>query len=139
MVKLQREVTSRSPGRHGVFFQRPDNLKVKEETMKAKVVEKVKFAPGKWKEAGALMKTFKEVAEKQGFPTVRIYGFISGGDCVQTLNFVTDWDSLGAMETVMDKMFSDPEMLEMMEKWAGVVESHEVSILKELSPEELGM
>jgi len=107
--------------------------------MKAKVVEKVKFAPRKWKEAGALMKTFKEVAEKQGFPTVRIYGFISGGDCVQTLNFVTDWDSLGAMETVMDKMFSDPEMLEMMEKWAGVVESHEVSILKELSPEELGM
>ena len=103
--------------------------------MKAKVVEKVKFAPGKWKEAGALMKTFKEVAEKQGFPPVKIYGFISGGDVVQTLNFVTDWDSLGAMETVMDKMFSDPEMLEMMEKWSGVVESHKVSILKELSPE----
>ena len=107
--------------------------------MKAKVVEKVKFAPGKWKEAGALMKTFKEVAEKQGFPPIRIYGFISGGDCVQTLNFVTDWDSLASMETIMDKMFSDPEMLQMMEKWAGVVESHEVSILKELSPEELGM
>jgi ABC-type glycerol-3-phosphate transport system substrate-binding protein len=107
--------------------------------MKAKVVEKVKFAPGKWKEAGELMKTFKEAAEKQGFPPIRIYGFISGGDVVQTLNFVTDWDSLGAMETVMDKMFSDPEMREMMEKWAGVVESHEVTILKELSPEELGM
>jgi len=43
------------------------------------------------------------------------------------------------METVMDKMFSDPEMREMMEKWAGVMESHEVTILKELSPEELGM
>jgi hypothetical protein len=59
--------------------------------MKAKVVEKVKFAPGKWKEAGELMKTFKEAAEKQGFPPIRIYGFISGGDVVQTLNFVTDW------------------------------------------------
>ena len=107
--------------------------------MKAKVVEKVKFAPGKLKEAGALMKNFMEVAGKQGFPPVKIYGFVSGGDVVQTLNIVTDWDSLGAMETVMDKMFSDPGMLEMMEKWAGVVESHEVSILKELSPEELGM
>ncbi len=107
--------------------------------MKAKVVEKVKFAPGKWREAGPLMKSFKEVAEKKGFPQVKIYGFVSGGDVVQTLNFVTDWDSLADMETVMDKMFSDPEMLEMMEKWAGVVESHEVSILKELSPEELGM
>jgi hypothetical protein len=30
-------------------------------------------------------------------------------------------------------------MREMMEKWAGVMESHEVTILKELSPEELGM
>jgi len=39
----------------------------------------------------------------------------------------------------MDKMFSDPEMPEMMEKWASVVESHEVAILKELSPEELGL
>jgi len=112
---------------------------VKEEAMKAKVVEKVKFAPGKWKEAGALMKNFMEMAQKQGFPPVKIYGFISGGDVVQTLNFVTDWDSLGNMETVMDKMFSDPGMLEMMEKWSNVVESHEVSILKELSPEELGM
>ncbi|MBC8417627.1 MAG: hypothetical protein KJ573_16460 [Proteobacteria bacterium] len=107
--------------------------------MKAKVVEKVKFAPGKWKEAGQLMKTFKEVAEKQGFPAFRIYGYISGGDAVQTLNFVTDWDSLASMETLMDKMYSDPEMLQMMEQWAGVVESHEVSILKEISPEELGM
>ena len=107
--------------------------------MKAKVVEKVKFAPGKWKEAGAMMKKFMEMAQKQGFPPVKIYGFISGGDVVQTLNFVTDWDSLGDMETVMDKMFSDPGMLEMMEQWSGVVESHEVSILKELSPEELGI
>jgi len=36
--------------------------------MKAKVVEKVKFAPGKWKEAGALMKNFMEMAQKQGYP-----------------------------------------------------------------------
>lgn len=43
------------------------------------------------------------------------------------------------METLMDKMYADPEMLSMMEKWGGVVESHEVSILKEVSPEELGM
>ena len=85
------------------------------------------------------MKAFMELSKKQGFPPVKIYGFISGGDVVQTLNFVTDWDSLADMETIMDKMFSDPEMLEMMEKWASVVESHEVSILKELSPEELGM
>ena len=107
--------------------------------MKAKVVEKVKFAPGKWQEAGQLMKTFKQVADKCGFPPFRIYGYISGGDAVQTLNIVSDWDSLAKMETLMDKMFADPEMMQMMEKWAGVVESHEVSILKELSPQELGM
>jgi len=39
----------------------------------------------------------------------------------------------------MDKMYADPEMLSMLEKWGGVLESHEVSILKEVSPEELGI
>lgn len=39
----------------------------------------------------------------------------------------------------MDRMIGDPEMMRLMEKWAGVVESHEVSILKEVSPEEFGM
>lgn len=107
--------------------------------MKVTCIEKVKFAPGKLKEASGLMKTFKELAEKQGFPPIKIYGFISGGDVVQTLNFVTEWDSLSAMEPVMEKMFADEEMRKMMEKWAGVVESHEVMILKELSDEELGI
>jgi hypothetical protein len=107
--------------------------------MKVTCIEKVKFAPGKWKEASGLMKTFKELAEKQGFPPVKVYGFISGGDVVQTLNFVTEWDSLSAMEPVMEKMFADEEMRKMMEKWAGVVESHEVMILKELSDEELAI
>ena len=107
--------------------------------MKAKVIEKVKFAPGKWKEAGQLIKTFKEVGEKYGFPPFKMYAYISGGDAVQTLSFESHWDSLASMETLMDKMYADPEMLSMMEKWGGVVESHEVSILKEVSPEELGM
>jgi len=107
--------------------------------MKAKVVEKVKFAPGKWKEAGTLMKTFKDIAKKLGLPEFRTYSYISGGDAVQTLQFVTDWDSLASMETLMDKLYANSEMLQMMEKWAEVVESHEVSILKEISPEELGM
>jgi hypothetical protein len=107
--------------------------------MKVKVVEKVKFSTGKWKEAGQLMKEFKEVAEKNGYPPFRIYIYISGGDAVQTLTFESDWDSLARMETLMDRMIGDPEMMKMMEKWAGVVESHEVSIWKELSPQELGM
>ncbi|MBW1781102.1 MAG: hypothetical protein JRL30_10225 [Deltaproteobacteria bacterium] len=107
--------------------------------MKAKVIEKVKFTPGNWKEAGQLMKSFKEVAEKNGFPPFRIYVYISGGDAVQTLSFVSDWDSLATMESMMDKMYADPEMMPIMEKWAEVVESHEVSILREVSPEELGM
>jgi hypothetical protein len=107
--------------------------------MKVKVVEKVKFAPGKWKEAGELMRAFKQVGEKLGYPPFRMYIYISGGDAVQTLTFASDWDSLARMETLMDKMMGDPEMMQMMEKWAGVVESHEVSILKEVSPAELGM
>ncbi|MCF8142518.1 MAG: hypothetical protein K9N21_01220 [Deltaproteobacteria bacterium] len=107
--------------------------------MKVKVVEKVKFAVGKWKEAGPLMKRFKEVGEKNGYPPFKMYVYISGGDAVQTLTFESDWDSLARMETLMDRMIADPEMMQMMQEWAGAVESHEVSILKEVSPEELGM
>jgi len=107
--------------------------------MKVKVLEKVTFAAGKWREAGQLLKTFKELAEKNGYPPFRMYVYISGGDGVQTLTFASDWDSLARMETLMDRMLADPEMMQFMERWAEIVESHEVSILKEVSPEELGM
>ena len=107
--------------------------------MKVISMEKVKFAPGKWEEAGNVMKTFQKLAQKVGFPEYRIYGAISGGDVVQTLYFQTEWQSLSQMETLMEKMFSDMEMREMMEKWSGVVQSHEVTLLKELSEEELGI
>lgn len=107
--------------------------------MKVISMEKVKFAPGKWEEAGNVMKTFQKLAQKLGFPEYRIYGAISGGDVVQTLYFQTEWQSLSQMEALMEKMFSDMEMREMMEKWSGVVESHEVTLLKELSEEELGI
>ncbi len=36
-------------------------------------------------------------------------------------------------------MYLDAEMREMMGKWASVVESHEVTLLKALSEEELGI
>lgn len=107
--------------------------------MKIISIEKVKFAPGKWEEAGEVMKTFQELAQKLGFPENKIYGAVSGGDVVQTLYFQTEWESLAQMETLMGKMFSDAEMRIMMGKWAGVVESHEVTLLKELSEEELGI
>ncbi|OQX64408.1 MAG: hypothetical protein B5M55_06145 [Desulfococcus sp. 4484_242] len=110
-----------------------------EEFMKVKVIEKVKFAPGKWREAGKILKTYKELTEKNGYPSFRTYTYISGGDGVQTLTFVSDWDSLARMETLMDRMPADPEMMQFMQRWAEIVESHEVSILKEVLTEEIGM
>ena len=107
--------------------------------MKVTSLEKVKFAPGKWEEGGNIMKTFTNLARKLGFPEYKIYGAVSGGDVVQTLYFQTEWGSLAEMEVSMEKMYVDPEMREMIFKWSGVVESHEVTILKELSAEELGI
>lgn len=107
--------------------------------MKITCIEKVKFATGKWEQAGEVMKTFTKLAQKLGFPEYKIYGAVSGGDVVQTLYFQTEWESLAKMETLMEKMYSDAEMREMMGKWAGVVESHEVTLLKALSEEELGI
>ena len=107
--------------------------------MRITSIEKVKFVPGKWEEAGEAMKNFKKLAQKLGFPEYKIYGAVSGGDVVQTLYFQTQWESLAQMETLTEKFFSDAEMREMMGKWAGVVASHEVTLLKELSEEELGI
>ena len=58
---------------------------------------------------------------------------------MQTLTFVSDWDSLARMETLMDRMPADPEMMQFMQRWAEIVERHEVSILKEVLTEEIGM
>ncbi len=107
--------------------------------MKVTCIEKVQFVPGKWKEASECMKTFKELAKKMNFPPYKIYGNFAGGDVVQTLYFVSEWNSLAEMESLTEKMFSDAGMREMMEQWAGVVASHDISILKELSEKELGI
>ncbi len=107
--------------------------------MKITAIEKVKFATGKWEQAREAMKTFAKLARKLGFPEYKIYGAVSGEDVVQTLYFQTEWESLAKMETLMEKMYSDAEMREMMSQWAGVVESHGVTLLKELSEEELGI
>ncbi len=107
--------------------------------MKVISLEKVKFAPGKWEEAVQVMKTFTNLAQKLGFPGFRVYGAVSGGDVVQTLYFQAEWGSMAEMEALMEKTYSDPEMREMMLKWSAVVASHEVTILKELSEEELGI
>jgi hypothetical protein len=107
--------------------------------MKVISLEKVKFAPGKWEEAGNVMKTFTNLAKRLGFPEYKIYGAVIGGDVVQTLHFKTEWESMAEMEALMEKMYADPEMREMMFKWSGVVSSHEITLLKELSEEELGI
>ncbi len=58
---------------------------------------------------------------------------------MQTLFFVTEWDSFGALESMMEHMFADAEMKMLMFEWSKVVESHEISIMKELSDEELAI
>lgn len=107
--------------------------------MKVTCVEKAKFAPGKWKEASELMKGFRGIWEKKGFPPVKIHGCVIGGEVVQTLYFTTEWDSLSALESLMEQMFADPEMRALIEKWSEVVDSHELEILREFSDEELGL
>lgn len=58
---------------------------------------------------------------------------------VQTLFFVTESDSFGALESMREHMFADAEMKMLMFEWSKVVESHEISIMKELSDEELAI
>ncbi len=58
---------------------------------------------------------------------------------VQTLFFVTESDSFGALESMSVHMFADAEMTMLMFECARVVESHEISIMKELSDKGLAI
>jgi len=85
----------------------------------------MKMVPGKMTEAMGLIQEQQGVMTRWGMPPVRYYRpFAGGGDAVNTIFLQFEWDSIAAMEAFYEKSMADPEMLAVLMKWDGVLESH---------------
>ena len=101
-----------------------------------KVVQRgvMKVIPGKMAEAMELNGKHMAAAHRLGCPPMRSYRCLSGrGEFFHTIIGEAEWDSLAAMEAFFDKMMADAEMRELMAKWEGVLESHEIEFYLPMS------
>ena len=107
--------------------------------MKVLRIEAMKFHAGVWDEVGPVLKKIAGLSKGTGFPKVKMYATIAGGDTMHTLYMFSEFPSLAAMEQVEAKASAKKGMLEAIEKLAEIVDSSEVLLLKELSDKELGL
>ncbi len=107
--------------------------------MKVLRIEEMKFHAGAWEEVGPTLKMIKAAGKGTGFPKVKMYASIAGGDTMHTLYMFSEFASLAAMESVEEKASGKKGMMEAIEKLAGIVDSSEVILLKEISDKDLGL
>jgi len=93
---------------------------------KERMIQKV--FPGKWAELEEIDKRFNAVESRLGFPPKKRYQCIMGGHDMNTLIIERQWDSLAAMEAVVDKAFADPELQALVEELASIVKSSQVEV-----------
>lgn len=101
--------------------------------MKVLRIESMKFHAGSWKKATPILKKLKSLGRAAGFPEVKVYATISGGDAMHTVHMISEWNSLSAMENMEKKMSGKKPLLEATEKLADVVDSSKVVLLKDIS------
>lgn len=107
--------------------------------MKVLRIEAMKFHAGTWEEIGPVLKKLKSLGKTAGFPKVKMYATISGGDVMHTLYLISEWESLAAMESLETKAAGKKGMMDAIEKLAEVVDTSEVILLKELLNKDLGI
>lgn len=107
--------------------------------MKVLRIEEMKFTAGSWDEVGAVLKELKALGKAAGFPKVKMYASISGGEVMHTLHLISEWESLAAMEALETKSAGKKKMLDAVEKLAAIVDSSTVTLLKELTNKDLGI
>ncbi|MDD5627417.1 MAG: hypothetical protein PHU21_00015 [Elusimicrobia bacterium] len=101
--------------------------------MKVLRIESMKFHAGCWKKAGPVLKKIKSLGQAAGFPKVKVYATVSGGDAMHTVHMVSEWNSLSAMESMEAKMNGKKDLMGAMEKLADVVDSSHVTLFKDIS------
>jgi hypothetical protein len=107
--------------------------------MKVLRIETMKFHAGSWDEVGPVLKKIASLSKGTGFPKVKMYANIAGGDTMHTLHMFSEFPSMAAMESVGEKAGAKKGMLEALEKLAEIVDSSEVVLLKELTNKDLGI
>jgi hypothetical protein len=96
------------------------------------VVERLiqQVRPDKWAELEVLDKKYGAVESRHGFPDKKRYRCFVGADNTNTLIIERQWESLAAMETAYEKVFTDSEWQALGIETEPVIESdrHEIYI-----------
>jgi len=94
--------------------------------MKVMMREYFKLLPGKMAEAMELLKRERDGWKRLGEePDVKVYRpFAREGDCMHTIVFHVELNSLAALEAAGEKAHASPEMQEIFAKWAEITETH---------------
>jgi hypothetical protein len=114
-------------------------LEEKGVVMKVLRIEAMKFHAGSWNEVGPVLKELKSQGKAAGFPRVKMYASISGGDVMHTIYMISEWESLAAMESLESKAVGKKKVMDAIEKLSEIVDSSEVVLLKELTNKDLGI
>jgi hypothetical protein len=84
----------------------------------------IKVVPGKMAEYMQLEEERRAFASRLGLPPEKRYSCLSG-DSAHTIVYEYEYDSLAAMEALLEKMFASPERQTLMAKYDPCVVSHE--------------
>ena len=89
--------------------------------------------PGKRREAAELLTRLTALEMSVGAPPAKHMRSISSPyERMNTLIFELEWDSFAVMESVVEKMYMNPEVQAMMKQWEPLVASHKIEFYRQL-------
>ena len=65
--------------------------------------------PGKWEALAEIDKKFDVVEKRHGFPATKRMSSISGVHNMNTIMIMREWESMAAMESAYESIFTDSE------------------------------
>jgi hypothetical protein len=89
--------------------------------------------PDKWVELEEIEKKITAAEAKCGFPPKKRYALMSGSDLYETLVIEYEWESLAALETAYEKLFADPDMLNLAPKYNMVIKDTRIEYYRVLT------
>lgn len=102
-------------------------------------IEAMKFAAGSWDDVGPALKKVREASKESSFPKVKYYASVSGGETMHTLYLFSEWESLAVMEQSASEATENKGLMTAIEELAKVVDSSEVTLLKQIAEKDLGI
>jgi hypothetical protein len=86
----------------------------------------------KWAELEVLNQKYDVVEKRCGFPPKRRYQMYFGGEGINTLIVMREWESLAALEVAYTKVMADPEYQALAPESASIIKHSKDEILFQL-------